>query len=430
MSDSTTSAMPFLRHLTESQKKAVLHKDGPLLVLAGPGSGKTRVITCRIAALIHAGVEPRRICAITFTNKAADEMRRRVEAMGFSNSVHVSTFHSLCVRILRRYGESVGIRSNFSIYDEADQTRCVKEAIAAADLSSSQFAPGRVLGTISQCKNDLETPDELDERAGGYYEKCLVKIYRGYQKLLAGKNALDFDDLLVQTALLLRDREEVRRDLGQRFRYLLVDEYQDTNHAQYQIAKGLALEHRNICVTGDPDQSIYRWRGADIGNILAFEKDWPEAKVVRLEENFRSRPLILAAADRLIANNTRRKEKKLIAVREGGKDLRLIPCDDETAEASRISERITTLVREGIKPGQIAVFYRINAMSRPIEEQLIRGRIPYQVVRGVEFYERKEIRDMLGYLRLLANPDDDLAFLRAVNSHPRGIGQTTLDRLG
>ncbi len=429
MNDTGTTETPFLRQLTESQRKAVLHKDGPLLVLAGPGSGKTRVITCRIAALIHAGVEPRRICAITFTNKAAEEMRRRVEAMGYSNLVHVSTFHSLCVRILRRYGPSVGIRDNFSIYDEADQTRCIKEAIAGADLSSSQFSPGKVLGTISQCKNDLEMPDELDERAGGYYEKCVVKIYRGYQNLLAGKNALDFDDLLVRTALLLRDRDDIRGELGRRFRYLLVDEYQDTNHAQYQIAKGLALEHRNICVTGDPDQSIYRWRGADIGNILAFEKDWPQAVVVRLEENFRSRPRILAAADRLIANNTRRKEKKLIAVREGGKELRLISCDDETTEAERIAERIAELIREGIKPGQIAVFYRINAMSRPIEEQLIRGRIPYQVVRGVEFYERKEIRDMLGYLRLLANPEDDLAFLRAVNSHPRGIGQTTLDRL-
>jgi DNA helicase-2/ATP-dependent DNA helicase PcrA len=430
MNDRETSAMPFLRHLTESQKKAVLHKDGPLLVLAGPGSGKTRVITCRIAALIGAGVDPRQICAITFTNKAAEEMRRRVETMGFTHSVHVSTFHSLCVRVLRRYGESVGIRANFSIYDEGDQTRCVKEAIAAVDLSSSQFAPGKVLAAISQCKNDIETPDELAERAGGYFEQCLAKIYRQYQKSLAGKNALDFDDLLLHTACLLRDREEVRGELNRRFRYLLVDEYQDTNHSQYQIAKGLALEHRNICVTGDPDQSIYRWRGADIGNILAFEKDWPEAVVVRLEENFRSRPQILAAADRLIVNNTQRKAKKLIAVREGGKDLRLVPCADETAEAALIAERIAGLIREGGKPGQVAVFYRINAMSRPIEEQLIRSRIPYQVVRGVEFYGRKEIRDMLGYLRLLANPDDDLAFLRAVNSHPRGIGQTTLDRLG
>jgi len=429
MNDRASSAMPFLRHLTESQTKAVLHKDGPLLVLAGPGSGKTRVITCRIAALIHAGVDPRQICAITFTNKAAEEMRRRVDTMGFTHSVHVSTFHSLCVRILRRYGDTIGIRANFSIYDESDQIRCVKEAIAAVDLSSSQFAPGRVLAAISQCKNDIETPDELAERAGGYFEQCLAKIYRQYQKSLAGKNALDFDDLLLYTACLLRDRAEIRGELNRRFRYLLVDEYQDTNHSQYQIAKGLALEHRNICVTGDPDQSIYRWRGADIGNILAFEKDWPEAVVVRLEENFRSRPQILAAADRLIVNNTQRKAKKLIAVREGGKDLRLVPCADETAEAALIAERIAGLIREGGKPGQVAVFYRINAMSRPIEEQLIRGRIPYQVVRGVEFYGRKEIRDMLGYLRLLANPDDDLAFLRAVNSHPRGIGQTTLDRL-
>ncbi len=425
----SSQEMPYLRGLTESQQKAVAHKDGPLLVLAGPGSGKTRVITCRIAALIQSGVYPRNICAITFTNKAAEEMRRRVQGMGFAEGVHVSTFHSLCVRILRRYADATGIGSNFSIYDANDQVRCVKEAIAAAELNTSNFAPNRALAAISEFKNDLESPDDVKERADGYFEQCIAKIYRQYQKMLAGRNALDFDDLLFHVAILLRDRPEIRAELNRRFQYLLVDEYQDTNHAQYQIAKGLALEHRNICVTGDPDQSIYRWRGADIGNILMFEEDWPEAIVVRLEENFRSSPQILAAADRLIANNTRRKDKKLIATRQAGTAIRLFPCSDETAEAAMIADRIQTLIREGGKPGEIGVFYRINAMSRQIEEHLIRLRVPYQVVRGVEFYERKEIRDMLGYLRILVNPNDDLAFLRAVNSHPRGIGQTTLDRL-
>lgn len=418
-----------VEHLTPSQKKAVYHKDGPLLVLAGPGSGKTRVITCRIAALIEAGVRPYHICAITFTNKAAEEMRLRVQQNAPAGGVYVSTFHALCVRILRQYAEQAGIASNFSIYDVDDQKRCMKEAIAACQVDSSNFTPARMLEIVSRLKNDLEDEVAYAARADDYNGKYTAKIYTQYQKLLRQNNALDFDDLLVKTAFLLRDCPDVRLELSRRFQYLLVDEYQDTNHAQYQIAKGLALAHRNICVTGDPDQSIYRWRGADIKNILVFEKDWPDAVVVKLEENFRSTPNILEKASRLIVANTKRKHKELIATRPKGDEVIIEACQDETEEARSIAERIKKKIADGVDPNEIAVFYRVNAMSRTIEEQLIRERLPYQVVRGVEFYARKEIRDMLGYMKLIVNPQDDIAFDRAIGTHPRGIGKTSVERL-
>lgn len=423
-----TSVVP-LDQLTASQKEAVFHKDGPLLVLAGPGSGKTRVITSRIAALIDAGVRPYQICAITFTNKAAEEMRLRVEQNAPAAGVYVSTFHSLCVRILRQYAEQAGIGSNFTIYDMDDQKRCMKEAIIACQVEFTQFAPARMLEAVSRLKNDLEDPEAYAARADDYFGKYLAKIYAQYQSLLRQNNALDFDDLLVKTAFLLRDWPEVRLALSNRFRYLLVDEYQDTNHAQYQIAKGLALAHRNICVTGDPDQSIYRWRGADIKNILVFEKDWPEAVVVKLEENFRSTPNILDKASKLIVVNTKRKHKDLIATRPAGDEVVIETCEDETQEAVCTAEGIKKLIAAGIDPNEIAVFYRVNAMSRTIEEALIRDRLPYQVVRGVEFYARKEIRDMLSYMKLIVNPKDDIAFRRAIGTHSRGIGKTSVERL-
>lgn len=415
--------------LTESQSKAVFHKDGPLLVLAGPGSGKTRVITCRIAALIESGVRPYHICAITFTNKAAEEMRLRVEQSASASGVYVSTFHSLCVRILRQYAVQAQIGSNFSIYDVDDQKRCMKEAIAACHVDSSNFTPVRMLDVVSRLKNDLEDADAYASRADDYFGKYAAKIYAKYQALLRQNNALDFDDLLVKTAFLLRDLPEVRLELSNRFRYLLVDEYQDTNHAQYQIAKGLALSHRNICVTGDPDQSIYRWRGADIKNILVFEKDWPEAVVVKLEENFRSTPNILEKASKLIVANTKRKHKELIATQQAGEAVIIATCEDETQEARQIAESIKRLIAGGIDPNEIAVFYRVNSMSRTIEESLIRDQLPYQVVRGVEFYARKEIRDILSYMKLIVNPKDDIAFERAIGTHPRGIGKTSVERI-
>ncbi len=418
-----------MEQLTDSQKKAVLHHDGPLLVLAGPGSGKTRVITSRIAELINSGVRPYNICAITFTNKAAEEMRQRVSANANAADVHISTFHSLCVRILRRYAEQAKISSNFSIYDQDDQVRCVKLAIKQSNVDASNFTPSKMLNAISQLKNDMETPQAVQDRAYDYFSKTLAKIYTSYQRILEQNNALDFDDLLVRTAFLLRDKPDVRSELSRRYRYLLVDEYQDTNHAQYQIARGLALDHGNICVTGDPDQSIYRWRGADIANILIFEEDWPSAVVVKLEENFRSTPNILTLADKLISANTKRKEKVLIATRPTGSEVEICGFADDTTESENVADNIRRLLDEGADLNDIAIFYRVNAMSRTLEEALVRKQIPYQVVRGVEFYGRKEIRDMLSYLKLMANPDDNIAFQRAVGTHPRGIGKTTLERL-
>ena len=418
-----------LEHLTESQKKAVLHKDGPLLVLAGPGSGKTRVITCRIAALIEAGVRPYNICAITFTNKAADEMRQRVITSGAAGGVHISTFHSLCVRILRRYGEKARIKPNFSIYDEADQKRCMKQAVIACNVDMTNFVPARMLSIVSGLKNDLEDVQTVAGRADDYFSKTLARIYAAYERILASNNALDFDDLLLRTAFLLRDFPDIRTELNDRFKYLLVDEYQDTNHSQYQIAKGLAIGHSNICVTGDPDQSIYRWRGADIGNILAFETDWPNAMVVKLEENFRSSPNILEMADKLIAFNMKRKAKTLIATRPRGQDVQIRGFADVAAESEAVAGQIKEAMEAGADLNEIAVFYRVNSMSRALEEAFIDEQIPYQVVRGVEFYARKEIRDMLGYLKLMTNPADDVAFLRAVGTHSRGIGKRTLERI-
>ncbi len=423
------SAIP-MEQLTDSQRKAVFHVDGPLLVLAGPGSGKTRVITTRIAALINSGVRPHNICAITFTNKAAEEMAQRVAAFGAARGVHISTFHSLCVRILRNYAEQAGVNPNFSIYDETEQLGCMKEAIKACEIDTTNFAPARMLEGVSRLKNDLETPESIGEYADDYFTKNLARIYAGYQRVLANNNALDFDDLLVKTAFLLRDEGDIRIELSSRFKYLLVDEYQDTNHAQYQIAKGLALEHGNICVTGDPDQSIYRWRGADIANILAFEKDWPNAVVVKLEENFRSTPNILELADILISVNTRRRQKVLVPTRGRGAEVIIEAFGDEAAEAEAVAEWVQKLADEGGNLNEVAVFYRVNSMSRVIEEAFVRRQIPYQIVRGLEFYARKEIRDMLSYLKLAVNPNDDVAFMRAVNTHPRGTGKTTLDRVG
>jgi DNA helicase-2/ATP-dependent DNA helicase PcrA len=416
-------------NLTDSQKQAVFHKDGPLLVIAGPGSGKTRVITSRIAALIESGVRPWNICAITFTNKAAEEMRIRVAQSTTASGVHVSTFHSLCVRVLRQYAEQAKMQPNFSIFDTNDQKRAMKEAIKDCGVDSTNFTPAKMLAFVSNLKNDLEDIEAYEAEADDFFSKNAAKIYKRYQQILKQNNAVDFDDLLVNTAYLLRDRPDVREELSRRYRYLLVDEYQDTNHAQYQIAKGIALAHRNICVTGDPDQSIYRWRGADIENILSFEKDWPEAVVIKLEENFRSTPNILEKADQLIAANSKRKEKKLIATHDRGQDVQIEICDDESAEAHAMADKIEALINEGKDPNEIAVFYRVNAMSRGIEEAFVQRQLPYQVVRGVEFYARKEIRDLLAYLKVLVNPQDDVAFLRAVGTHPRGIGKTSLDRL-
>jgi DNA helicase II / ATP-dependent DNA helicase PcrA len=419
----------FSSQLTPSQRQAVFHREGPLLVIAGPGSGKTRVITYRIAALIESGVAPYNICAITFTNKAAEEMRQRAVSLGASGGAYISTFHSLCVRILRRYAGAAGVNPNFSIYDDSDQAKCVKQAIADCGFDTANFPPARILDAISTLKNKLIDAETYEKQAHDFFSKALSKIYSRYQKILNELSALDFDDLLTKAAFLLEGHADVRIELGNRFKYLLIDEYQDTNHAQYRIAKALVSTHKNICATGDPDQSIYRWRGADIRNILDFERDWPDALVVRLEENFRSTPAILDAADRLIANNQSRKEKRLIATRPAAGKVEIEPFEDEQAESLGLAENINQLVSQGKRLSRIAVFYRVNAQSRAIEEQFIRNKIPYQIVRGVEFYNRKEIRDCLAYLKVIVNPADRVALLRIINTPARGLGKTTIDKL-
>jgi DNA helicase-2/ATP-dependent DNA helicase PcrA len=417
------------QQLTASQKQAVFHSEGPLLVLAGPGSGKTRVITYRIAALVDSGVAPHNICAITFTNKAAEQMRQRAVALGAPGGAHISTFHSLCVRILRRYADDAGISPNFTIYAESDQAGCMKQAVKDCRLDTANFPPGRMLDAISALKNNLVDAEAFKTRADDFFSKTLAEIYLRYQQLLEERNSLDFDDLLMKAAFLLEASEQVRRELGNRFRFLLIDEYQDTNHAQYRIAKALVAAHGNICATGDPDQSIYRWRGADIRNILAFESDWPDATVVKLEENFRSTPDILRAADSLIACNRNRKQKKLLPTRPPGRPVEVEAFADEFEEAWAVAGRIGRLKTDGVPLNEIAVFYRVNAMSRLFEEAFIRSKVPYQIVRGVEFYNRKEIRDLLAYLKVLVNPSDEIALLRVINTPARGIGKVTIDRL-
>ncbi|MEJ2703589.1 MAG: UvrD-helicase domain-containing protein, partial [Sedimentisphaerales bacterium] len=417
------------RELTDSQREAVFHVEGPLLVLAGPGSGKTRVITYRIAALIEEGGAPYNICAITFTNKAAEEMRQRAAALGASGGAHISTFHSLCVRILRRYADGAGIHSGFSVYDDADQRRCVKEAIKERSFDSTNFPPARMLDAISTLKNKLIDAESFKAEADNFFSKTLAEIYLTYERILRERNGLDFDDLLMKTAFLLRDRPDVCSELGNRFRFLLIDEYQDTNHAQYKIAQALASHHNNICATGDPDQSIYRWRGADIRNILAFESDWPDAKVVKLEENFRSTATILAAADHLIACNRNRKEKTLIPTHSDGQPVQVTGYEDDKSEARALAEQVKELAEGGASFKDMAVFYRVNAQSRAIEEAFIKTQIPYQILRGVEFYRRKEVRDLLAYLKILVNPSDENALVRIINTPTRGIGKTTLQRL-
>ncbi|HUS73903.1 MAG TPA: UvrD-helicase domain-containing protein, partial [Sedimentisphaerales bacterium] len=416
--------------LTPSQRKAVFHVEGPLLVIAGPGSGKTAVITCRIAALIDSGKAAHNICAITFTNKAADEMRQRAIALGTPPGPHISTFHSLCVRILRRYADKAGIKANFSIYNDSDQARCIKQAVKDCELDTTNFPPARMLDAISsRLKNNLVDVDTFKAQADDFFTKSLAKIYARYQHILTEHNALDFDDLLAKTAFLLRDCPDVCSELSNRFKFLLIDEYQDTNHAQYKISRALVSEHSNICATGDPDQSIYRWRGADIRNILAFEKDWPDATVVKLEENFRSTPNILERADKLISLNKSRKEKTLIPTKPHGKDIAVTVFEDENEEAEGLAHQVKEMTDHGTSLNDIAVFYRVNAQSRVLEEAFFKNKIPYQIVRGVEFYNRKEIRDLLAYLKILVNPDDAIALLRIINTPARGIGKTTIDRV-
>jgi DNA helicase-2/ATP-dependent DNA helicase PcrA len=419
-----------LDELNEPQRQAVTHVDGPLLVLAGAGSGKTRVITRRVAYLVRQGVAPWNILAITFTNKAAGEMQQRVAALNTPRGALLCTFHALCARLLREFAAEADLAPNYSIYDRDDQLRVVKDAVKKLELPADIFRPARVLALISNAKNEMKSPGQYAlEMAQDRFGSGAAEVYRSYQKVLDDSNALDFDDLLVRTAFLLRDRPDIRELLGRRYKYILIDEYQDTNHAQYILAHGMAMEHENICVTGDPDQSIYAWRGADIRNILEFEADYPNAAVIRLEENYRSSRPILTAASRLIAHNSRRKDKTLWTRREGGRDVQVVYCDDEHAEAREIARRIALRRQAGGRYDDAAVFYRVNSLSRVLEDVFRKSGIPYRVARGVEFYNRKEVKDVLAYLRLMVNASDDLSCIRIINTPARGIGPTTVSRL-
>jgi DNA helicase II / ATP-dependent DNA helicase PcrA len=420
--------------LTPQQQAAVEHVDGPLLVLAGPGSGKTRVVTRRIAHLIStAGVPPWNVLAITFTNKAAGEMSERVRALLPGRRVWVSTFHRFCARLLRQYGEAVGLKPNFSILDTADQKQMMRLVMESLDYSTTHFPPAKLLWRISNLKNDLITPETFNEReefVGDSLEAAIRRAYPEYQRTLLEANSVDFDDLLMHTATLLSENPELREQLDERYRYILVDEYQDTNLAQYRIVTALSQVHPHLCATGDPDQSIYGWRGARIDNILRFERDFPQTKVIRLEQNFRSTQAILRSADNLIVQNKQRKHKQLLTDKEEGHPVRLLCFEDSEREADAIALKIRELVeQEGYRYHQFALFYRVNALSRQLETALRRHRVPFQVAAGLAFYDRAEVKDLLAYLRLIENPADRASFLRIVNKPLRGLGKTSQDRL-
>ncbi|HUW34130.1 MAG TPA: UvrD-helicase domain-containing protein [Planctomycetota bacterium] len=421
--------MGILDDCTPPQIEAITHIDGPLLVVAGAGSGKTRVITRRVAYLVQRGVPPYHIIAITFTNKAAQEMRERVQQLAGTHGVWVSTFHSMCARMLRQFPDAIGYSRNFTIYDAADSLRTIKSCMKDLEIPTDNWPADTMANAISGAKNELVDVDTYESRAGTFFEKTVARVYRRYQEVLHEREALDFDDLLFKVARLLSQETPFRDYWHQRFRYVLIDEYQDTNHAQYLIARELAAQHRNICATGDPDQSIYGWRGADIRNILDFVQEYPDAKVVKLEENFRSTEFILKAADNVIVNNTERIPRALFTQQKGGSRVRLIACPDEEAEGEAVAGQVRALHHAGMPYGDMAIFYRTNFQSRTLENVFRLLGIPYTIVGTVEFYNRKEIKDILSYLRLLVNGRDDLAVQRIINVPPRGIGGQTVSVL-
>ncbi|MGN6367111.1 MAG: ATP-dependent helicase [Phycisphaerae bacterium] len=424
-----------LEGLTEPQRAAAMHVDGPLLVLAGAGSGKTRTITRRIAFMVACGIPAWNILAITFTNKAAGEMRDRVAALlkdagRMGRGVTVATFHALCARLLREYADKANLPKTFSIFDSSDLSKAVKQAIKDVNLSTDNFQPAAVLHTISNAKNKLQTPQAYAQASGGFFEKNVARIYTRYEQILAENKAVDFDDLLLKMAVMLRDNKEVRTQLQERFQYILIDEYQDTNHAQFILAHMLAMEHKNICATGDPDQSIYGWRGANLNNILEFEQFYPNAKVVLLEQNYRSTKTILKAASALIANNTKRKKKDLWTENEAGPKIEVLRCNDEHQEAAEVVRRIRAHHDgEGLGWDRMAIFYRVNSLSRVLEDALMKQGIPYQIARGTEFYARKEIKDVLSYLRVTANPEDSVSLERIINVPARALGDTSVMKI-
>ncbi|UOK58291.1 DNA helicase PcrA [Metabacillus sp. CT-WN-B3] len=422
-----------LNGLNDMQKEAVKATDGPLLIMAGAGSGKTSVLTRRIAYLmVEKGVAPWNILAITFTNKAAREMKERIgKLLGpGADDIWISTFHSMCVRILRRDIDRIGISRNFSILDTTDQLSVIKSILKERNIDPKKFDPRSILGSISGAKNELITPDEFEKTAGGMYEQVASDVYKDYQKKLLKNQSLDFDDLIMTTIQLFQRVPEVLEFYQRKFQFIHVDEYQDTNKAQYLLVKMLASRFQNLCVVGDSDQSIYRWRGADIANILSFEKDYPTASVILLEQNYRSTQRILEAANGVIKNNMNRKAKNLWTQNDEGQKINYYRADSESAEGQFVAGKINQLVSsEGRKLSDFAILYRTNAQSRVIEEILLKSNINYTIVGGIKFYDRKEIKDILAYLRLIANPDDDISLARVINTPKRGVGATSVDKI-
>lgn len=432
MFNHSTNIQESISRLNPQQRKAVEAVDGPLLIMAGAGSGKTRVLTHRIAHLIASRkAAPWNILAITFTNKAAREMQERVDQLvgASGNDIWVSTFHSMCVRILRKDISRIGFENNFTILDSSDQLSVVKACMKELNIDTKKFEPKAVQAEISSAKNELVTPESYESKIGDYFQGIAAKVYRLYQRKLKSNNSLDFDDLIMKTIELFKEVPEVLDFYQNKFLYIHVDEYQDTNRAQYMLCRMLADKHHRICVVGDSDQSIYRWRGADITNILNFEQDYPEATTILLEQNYRSTGNILKAANQVISQNRGRKPKNLWTDQGEGSKIKIYQADSEHAEGYFIASEITRNREQGKNYGDHAILYRTNAQSRVIEEILIKSEIPYQIVGGIKFYDRKEIKDILAYLRLISNPNDDLSLGRIVNVPKRGIGDTTLERV-
>ncbi len=428
-SDDVPAESPLFADLNSTQREAVAATEGPVLVVAGAGSGKTRVLTYRIAHLISDHrVSPGAILAITFTNKAANEMKERVGSLvgGMVRSMWVSTFHSACVRILRREATRLGYRSGFSIYDDADSLRLIRMVIKDLDLDTKRFPEKAMKGVISKAKNELVDFESFKDQDSGFFHEQVADIYRLYQQRLVEASAMDFDDLLMVTVELFSAFPDVLEHYQQRFRYVLVDEYQDTNRAQYMLVKQLTAGHRNLCVVGDSDQSIYKFRGADIRNIQEFERDYPDARVIILDQNYRSTETILEAANSVIRNNTRRTHKNLWSDRGKGVSITRYEAEDEHDEAGFVVDEIERLQAQGFNLADVAVFYRTNAMSRVIEDVFVRRGMPYTVVGSVKFYDRKEIKDAVAYLRVLVNPSDEVSVKRIINEPRRGIGNTTV----
>lgn len=422
-----------LNGLNPEQQRAVKTTDGPLLLMAGAGSGKTRVLTHRIAYLmVEKQVNPYNILAITFTNKAAREMKERIYSMmgGVADEIWVSTFHSMCVRILRRDIDRLGYNRNFTILDTTDQQSVVKTILKEKNLDPKKYDPRAILGAISSAKNELIGPEEFAKNAGGHMDQIVADVYELYQKRLRKNQALDFDDLIMTTIQLFQRVPEVLTFYQRKFQYIHVDEYQDTNRAQYMLVKLLAQRFQNLCVVGDSDQSIYRWRGADIANILSFEKDYPRSEVILLEQNYRSTKRILFAANEVIKNNLNRRDKNLWTENAEGNKIFYYRADSEQSEAQFVAGKIKEAIQSGKrKYSDFAILYRTNAQSRVMEEVLLKSNIEYSIVGGVKFYDRKEIKDTLAYLRLIANPDDDISLTRVINVPKRGVGSSSVDKI-